>query len=185
MSTYDDFLYSGYGSKMSFGQYQREICGLPVTRFANMDDFDTWAGSGLGSSMSFNEYCRQNGLAQNPIFDTPTNTIPYTPPVSYTKSKKQLDRETTRSKLKAELLEQAKKLAESKDFDEVDASIINSWRIGHGYLWETVSPKGNRYREVLKQVTIDNPEDYVVFNALKIAYTRNTGGLNYVSSCSY
>lgn len=65
---YDDFLYSGYGSSMSFEQYQRQIVGCPVTRFANNNDYDNWAGSGLGSSMSFNEYCRQNGLACGPGF---------------------------------------------------------------------------------------------------------------------
>lgn len=59
---YDDFLYSGYGSSMSFEQYQRDIVGLPPTRFATNDDVDNWAGSGLGTSMSFNEYCRRNGL---------------------------------------------------------------------------------------------------------------------------
>lgn len=59
---YDDFLYSGYGSSMSFEQYQRDIVGLPPTRFATNDDFDNWSGSGLGTSMSFNEYCRRNGL---------------------------------------------------------------------------------------------------------------------------
>ena len=65
---YDDFLYSGYGSSMSFEQYQRQIVGCPVTRFANNNDYDIWVGSGLGASMSFNEYCRQNGLACGPGF---------------------------------------------------------------------------------------------------------------------
>ena len=51
----------------------------------------------------------------------------------------------------------------------VTFSEVEEWRIANGYLWKVVSPKGNVYTEVLKSVTISEPEEYIEYNALKAA----------------
>ena len=52
---------------------------------------------------------------------------------------------------------------------------VEEWRISRGYLWKVVSPKGNVYTEVLKQVTIKEPAEYVEYHALKSAAQHFAG----------
>jgi hypothetical protein len=75
-----------------------------------------------------------------------------------------------------DLIAQAKMQAAT--MGKVTEEDIDAWRVANGYLWKAVSPKGNVYTEVLKQVTVKTPDDYVTFNAMKIAYTNATG-MNY------
>jgi len=65
--------------------------------------------------------------------------------------------------------------AQAATMGEVTEEDIDAWRVANGYLWKAVSPKGNVYTEVLKQVTVKTPDDYVTYNAMKIAYTNATG----------
>lgn len=80
---------------------------------------------------------------------------------------------TERADRKAALMEEAKQIA--KQIKDVTKKDIDAWRIRNGYLWVVVSPKGNEYREVLKSLTIEEAEDFVVYSAMKIACARDTG----------
>lgn len=96
-------------------------------------------------------------------------------------SEKELNRQTaidkrvkTHKTKKDKLIQQA--TAMSKVIDPVtNRQQIDQWRIDNGYLWEVVSPKGTLFREVIKNVTIENEKDYTIFHAMKISFSENTG----------
>jgi hypothetical protein len=67
---------------------------------------------------------------------------------------------------KAELISIAKNLAKNM---KVSPAQLDEWRIANGYLWKVISPRGTVYTEVLKQCTIKNPEDYIVYNSMWFA----------------
>lgn len=69
-----------------------------------------------------------------------------------------------------ELMQKAEALA--KKMPDCTQEEIDQWRIDRGYFWKVVSPKGTVYTETLKAITVKDEEDFVVYQAMKIACAR-------------
>lgn len=138
MSTRDDFYNSGYGSSMSYDTYVRTIVDHPRTNYAP------------------HYFESESEIACDPISIPKTvSKRPLTP------SKKII----TDACKRETLMKKAAEIAPTLGY--ITEREIDDWRIANGYLWEAISPKGVVYREVIKSVTIDDP-NYAYFHALKI-----------------
>jgi hypothetical protein len=65
----------------------------------------------------------------------------------------------------AELKARAEELSEKLvgiDWDDID-----EWKVKKGYMWRVTSPSGKVYTEVIKPITIAEPDDYVAYHAMR------------------
>lgn len=168
MSKYDDFTSSGYASSMSFDQWI--VQNSPPTVFISADRaYDDYTNSGNASSMSFSRYCSDRGIA--PIGYNPQHGSSVSEPERVRKVR-QVKVNPSDAK-RQELMEMAEARAEA--ITAISSEVIDDWRIANGYYWKAVSPSGKVYSEVLKAVTVKEPDNYVEFNAMKIAHFRIVG----------
>ena len=168
----ENFEMSGYGKSMTFESYARQYCDVsPIIRDIAVAQYQA------AQEEALEEY--RNTLrikvAQRQIWLKTPEGIAFTEKKAAKEAKRiaaiQANKNTT-----AELIEQS--TSKAATLGEVTAADIDAWRVANGYLWKVVSPKGTVYTEVLKQVTVKTPDDYVTYNAMKIAYTNATG-MNY------
>jgi len=168
----ENFEMGGYGMSMTFESYARQYCDVsPMIREIAVAQYEAAADAALEAYRTQLEV--EN--AQRQAWVKTPEGIAFTEKEA-AKEAKRLSKIQENKNVTADLMKQA--TAQAATMGEVTEEDIDAWRVANGYLWKTVSPKGNVYTEVLKQVTVKNPDDYVTFNAMKIAYTKATG-LNY------
>jgi hypothetical protein len=74
----------------------------------------------------------------------------------------------TRDKLVKQAEELSKEMIESGSV--VSEKDLKQWRLDNGYLFEVVSPRGTVFSEMIKQVSIKFPRDYVAYNAMQLVW---------------
>ena len=148
----DSFYYSGYASTTSFENFVLQYDVTPATRQAAKDAF----------------YANQTTSAQSAQTKEQSEFLIK----ESEKSKKINIRKDAANAIRNSLLKEAALMSKNMF---ASRESIDQWRIDNGYLWTVTSPSGRVYTEVLKQVTIAEPVNYVMFNAMKIAFNARTG----------
>ena len=64
------------------------------------------------------------------------------------------------------LMARARAMAETMEVTETP----EEWKVRKGYVWKAVSPSGTVYTEVIRKVTVEEPEEFVEYRALEMAY---------------
>ena len=66
------------------------------------------------------------------------------------------------------IMAQARTMAETMVVKETP----EEWRVRKGYVWQATSPSGKVYSEVIRKVTMKEPQEFVEYQALQIAYYK-------------
>ena len=74
-------------------------------------------------------------------------------------------KQETRESLMAKAREMAKTM--------VITETPEQWKVRKGYTWQAVGPSGKVYKEVIRKLTIESPEEFVEFHALELATMRS------------
>jgi hypothetical protein len=168
----ENFEMGGYSTSMTLESYTRQYCDVPmVIRDIAVAQYEAAADASLEA---YRTQLKVENAQRQAWLKTPEG-IAFTEKETAKVAKLTAAIQANKRAI-AELMTQAK--TQAATMGEITEEDIDDWRVANGYLWKVVSPKGRVYTEVLKQVTIKTPDDYVKFNAMKIAF-RNTTGLNY------
>lgn len=173
---YDDFTNGGYSSSMSFEEYIRQNSSPSMLKNAAAAYSDFTYG-GYGSSMSFERYCQERGIIPVGSVSIGKDYNLPTVPTSKKKVSKLAERVNPVTAKRQELLQVAAE--KSKTISSITSEEIEEWRIAKGYYWKVISPSGHVYTEVLKKITVKDPDDYVEYHAMCEAFFR-IYGYNYV-----
>ena len=168
----ENFEMGGYSMSMTLESYARQYCDVPmVIRDIAVTQYEAAADASLEA---YRAQLKVENAQRQAWLKTPEG-IAFTEKET-TKEAKRTAAIQANLNVISDLMQQA--TAQAATMGEITEEDIDDWRVANGYLWKTVSPKGRVYTEVLKQVTVKTPNDYVKFNAMKIAF-KNTTGLNY------